>query len=70
VYINCNLSIPQSKLKGYDQMETIRKFKYKSSVGAYCLQITINGKPELVELINDCLNDEIKKKEWKCIDEI
>ena len=37
-------------------MEAIKRYKYKSSVGAYCLTISINGEPNLVNKLIEIID--------------
>ena len=54
-------------------METNKKYKYKNGVGAYCLQIKIEGEPNLVMSVIDAIDNHILediKKVFECIEEI
>ena len=51
-------------------MEINKKYKFKNSVGAYCLQININGEPDLVNKLAETIDNEIKKPFWETVSEI
>ena len=51
-------------------MELNKKFKYKNGIGAYCLQVNIDGDPDLVNKLAEAIDNEIKKPFWETVKEI